>query len=161
MFWTHLEDFLFTNLYSPWFRATRLGDEPSACARDGHEPSSPSLTMVRGNCSRALQSGTVGMLSGSCLQEDVTARHPPDVEPPIIGPGDFKTEAVVVSLGAAGPDLPTARQGIVDQPRALVRFSGVPSTHGLWLGVPTQPNAAGVSRRAFQRGCTSFLSSGH
>ena len=117
--------------------------------------------MIRGNCSRALQSGTVGMLSGSCLQEDVTARHPPDVEPPIIGPGDVKTEAVVVSIGAAGQDLPTARQGIVDQPSALVRFSRVPSIHGLWLEVPPRPNATGVSRCAFQRGCTSLLSSGH
>ncbi len=117
--------------------------------------------MIRSNCSRALQSGTVGMLSSSCLQEDVTARHTPDVEPPIIGLSDFKTEAVVVSIGAAGQDLPTARQGILDQPGALVRFSGIPSTHVLWLEFPTWPNAAGVSHHAFQRGCTSLLSSGH
>jgi hypothetical protein len=130
-FRTYLEDDLFANLHSPRFRARRFGDVSSPCARDGHEPSCPRLAMIRGYCRGALQRRAVGIVSGACPKEDVTAWHPPDVEPPIVGPGDVEAESVVVSICTPGQDLPPARQGILDQSGVIVWVSGVCSNHVL------------------------------
>ncbi len=146
---TYLEDDLFANLHGSRFRATRLGDVASSCARDGHEPSRARLTMIRGYCCGALQRRAVGIISRACPKEDVTARHTPDVEPPIVGLSDVEAESVVISICTAGQDLPPSRQGILDQSDLIVWVSGICSNHVLWLGrlgrvpgqVPAHPAA--------------------
>jgi hypothetical protein len=70
--------------------------------------------MIGGDGRSALQRRAVGIVSGACLQEDVTAGHPPDVEPPIVRLGDGEAEPVVVRIGTAGQDPPTTGEGIVE-----------------------------------------------
>jgi hypothetical protein len=130
-FRTDLEDDLLANLYGPRFRATRLGDVSRPRTRDGHEPGRPCLTVIRGDGRGAFQGHAVRIASRARQQEDMTTRHPPDVEPPIVRLGDVQAESVVVNIGPAGQDLPTTRQGIVEQSRVIVRVSQVCSRHEL------------------------------
>jgi hypothetical protein len=130
-FRTDLEDDLLANLHGPRFRATRLGDVSRPRTRDGHEPGRARLTVIRGDGRGAFQGRAVRIVSRARQQEDMTTRHPPDVEPPIVRLGDVQAESVVVNIGPAGQDLPTTRQGIVEQSRVIVWVSQVCSRHEL------------------------------
>ena len=89
--------------------------------------------MIRGDGGGALQGCAVGIISRACQQQDMTARHPSDVEPPIVRLGDVQAESVVVLIGTADQDIPTIGQGIVEQSSVVVRVSQVCSHEGLLL----------------------------
>src|SRR6266850_5703272 len=89
--------------------------------------------MIRSDGGGALQGCAVGIISRACQQQDMTARHPPDVKPPIVRLGDVQAEPVVVRIGTADQDLPTTGQDIVEQSSVVVRISQVRSHDGLPL----------------------------
>jgi hypothetical protein len=134
-FRTDLEDDLLANLHGPRFRATRLGDVSRPRTRDGHEPGRARLTVIRGDGRGAFQGRAVRIVSRARQQEDMTTRHPPDVEPPIVRLGDVEAESVVVRIGTASQDLPPATQRIAEQSRMIIRVSGVRRYHRLSRGV--------------------------
>jgi hypothetical protein len=130
-FRAYFEHDFFANLHRPRLRVTRLGNVSRARARNRHKPRCSGFTMKRGYGSSALQGCAVGINSRACQQQDMTARHPPDVEPPIVRLGDVQAESVVVRIGTADQDLPTTGQGIMEQSSVVVWVSIVRSHDGL------------------------------
>jgi hypothetical protein len=80
---------LLTNVHRSRWRITRLGHVARTRARYRHKPSAPGFTMIGGDGGGALQCGAVGISSGACQQHDMAARHPPDMEPPIVRFGNL------------------------------------------------------------------------
>jgi hypothetical protein len=132
-FRAYLEHDFFANLHRPRLRVTRLGNVARARARDSHEPRCPGFTMICGDGGGTLQRYVVGIISGACQQQDMTARHPPDVKPPIVRLGDVQAEPVVVRISTADQDRPTAGQGVVEQSSVVVWISMARSHDGLPL----------------------------
>jgi hypothetical protein len=104
---------------------------PRTCARDGYEPSRTRLTMIGGDGCSPLQRVSIGIASGPCQQEDVTARHASNVEPPIVRFSDVEAESVVVRIATTGQDLPSTRQGVVKQSGIVVWVTEVWGIHSL------------------------------
>jgi hypothetical protein len=132
-FGAYLEDDFFTNLHRSRWRVARFGNVSRARTRHRHKPCGSGFTMIRANGGGALQRCAVRIISRACQQQDMTAWHPADVEPPIVRLGDVLAEPIVIRIGTANQDLPTTRQCVVQQARLLVRVSGVPSHLGLSL----------------------------
>ena len=117
-------------LHRSRWRITRLGHVSRTRARYRHKPGGPGFTMIGGDGGGALQCGAVGISSGACQQHDMAARHPADVEPPIVRFGNVQAELVVVRIGTADQNRPTPGQGVVEQACVIVRVSGVRSHFG-------------------------------
>ena len=110
-FRTYLEDCFFANLHRSRWRITRLGHVSRTRARYRHKPGCPGFTMIGGDGGGVLQCGAVGISSGACQQHDMAARHPADVEPPIVRSGNVQAELVVVRIGTADQNLSNPRAG--------------------------------------------------
>jgi hypothetical protein len=123
-----LEHPFVADLHGAGFRASGLADVPGACAGDCHHPRGARLAVVGGDRRSALEGLTIRVGAWWALEDDVAARHPVHVEPPIVRSGHAEAQRIVVGISPTDQDLP---------PR-MVKISK-PACH-LWRSILGNPN---------------------
>ena len=68
----------------------------------------------------AVEGLAVGVSALWALKDDVAARHPTHMEPPIVRPGHPKAQVIVVGIGPTDQDLPPPWQRVGAQADLLV-----------------------------------------
>jgi len=76
--------------------------------------------VIRGDRGSALEGLTIRVGARWALEDDVAARHPVYMEPPILRPGYPEAQEVVVGVGATDQDVPPVRQRVGDQASLLM-----------------------------------------
>jgi hypothetical protein len=100
--------------------APGLGHISSTRTGDGHDARVARFAMVRRDGSRTRQGRTIGVDARRPLEDDMTTRHPPHMEPPILWPCEPKAQEVVVGVCAPDQHLPPVRQGMRDDASAMI-----------------------------------------
>src|SRR5712671_1041742 len=92
----HLEHLFIADVHGAGFCATRLADVPDARAGDGHDARIARFAVVRGDRGSALEGLTIRVGARRTLEDDVAARHPAYMEPPIVRTGHPEAQRIVV-----------------------------------------------------------------
>src|SRR5919109_5272636 len=103
---TDLAHLFMADLHGARFRAPGLADVPDAGAGDRHHPCLARFAVVGGDRRGAMKGLAVGGGAEWALENDVAARHPTHVKPPIVGPGYTEAQIIVVGISPADQDLP-------------------------------------------------------
>ena len=112
---TDLEHLFMADVHSAGFRAPGLAHVPDARARNRDDPCVAGFAVVGGNRRGALEELAIGVDAGWTLEDDVAARQPAHVEPPIVRPGHAEAQIIVVGIGPTDEDLPPPRQCVGEQ----------------------------------------------
>ena len=97
---------LVPDLHGAGFRATRLADVPNARAGDWHDARIARFAVVRGDRGSALEGLAIRVGAQWALEDDVAARQPAYMEPPIVRLGHSEAQDIVVSVSPTDEDLP-------------------------------------------------------
>jgi len=111
----HFEYLLMTDLHGAGFRASGLAHVPDAGARDRHDPRSAGFAVVRRDRLGAMKGLAIRVGAGWALEDDMAARHPTNMKPPIVGPGHPEAQRIVVDIGPTDQDLPPTWQRVGHQ----------------------------------------------
>ena len=96
---TDLAHLCMADLHGAGVRTPGLADVPDAGAGDCHHPRSTSFAVVRRDRRSVLEGLAIRVCAGWALEDDVAARHPTDMEPPIVRPGHPEAQKIVVGVG--------------------------------------------------------------
>src|SRR5262249_33454381 len=110
----YFEDPFMTDLHRAGFRAPRFGHIPSVHAGDRYHTGMAGFAVIRSDRRRTLERRTVRFGAGRPLEDDVAARQPTDVEPPIRWSGHAKAKIVIIRVRATDQHLPSVRQSVRD-----------------------------------------------
>jgi hypothetical protein len=103
------------DLHGAGFRTPRLADVPGARASNRDNPCMPGFAVVRRDRRSAVEGLAIGVGTGWALEDDVAARHPTHMEPPIVRPGHPEAQIIIIGIRPTNQDLPPTRQGVRDQ----------------------------------------------